>query len=435
MNNLLEKHFHLSKYSTNPRQELLAGITTFFTMSYVLAAIPNMFGSAGLNRGNYLIFLICIIIIAGICTALYTNRPFVLAPELGGMGIVTSMMVDAGIAPDAVTGIILVNSLLLLLVTFSGIRDAVVNQLPLSLKYAISAGLGLFIAMVGLKSCGLIVVDGVKHAFTWGDITKPAAFLALIGLFFLVGVIAKNIKGGTLWVILCITLLGIPFNLTVLPDFFITFPQFSPGEWVIPNLAACLNPEYLPYMFALFASIFFSPLGTITAVAQKANFLDCNGNLPNIKRYFRVESLATGLGGLVGMPNITTYLESSAGVDIGGRTGLTTLCTCLCFGLMLFFTPLALMIPTAATAPILIFIGISMLSAMKNINYDDFSECFPAFICISFTVFANNIASGICASILMYILLKAASGKIAKLPATMYFLSSFSILYFYVILF
>lgn len=322
MGKYLEKVFRLSQYDTNIKTEMIAGITTFVTMAYVLATVPNMLGSAGLNKSAVMTAVILLIVITTCAMAFYTNRPFALAPGLGSTGIVVSMITNEGISPEKAAGVIFLSGILFIAISFLGLREAVVKVIPVSLKHAVSAGIGLFI-----------------------------------------------------------------------PDFFSTF-------------------------------------GTVLGVGAKAGYLDEKGNLPGIEKCFQVDAVSTSVGALFGIPSMTTYLESSAGVEAGGKTGLTVIFTGICFLLMLFFSPIVLMIPTAATAPVLIYIGIHMLGAMKNIDYSDITEYMPAFLCIGFTIFANNIANGICIAIPVYVLMKLISGKVKEIQPVMYIVTAICILYF-----
>ena len=234
--------------------------------------------------------------------------------------------------------------------------------------------------------------------------------------------------------ILITTLVGIPMGLTRMPEAFFMAPSSPFGQFMKIDFLGALQFAYLPFLIAMFVPDFFSTFGTALGVGAKAGFLDEDGNLPGIDKVFKVDAVATALGSLFCMPCMTTYLESSSGVEAGGKTGLTPISTSVCFAFTLLLTPFALMIPSAATAPALIIIGVGMLSSMRNINYDDFTESFPAFICVAFTIFANNIANGICVALPVYVVLKLASGKIKEMPKIMYVLLGVCVLYFYSII-
>ena len=430
MGKYLEKVFRLSQYGTNIKTEMIAGITTFVTMAYVLATVPNMLGSAGLNKSAVMTAVILLIVITTCAMAFYTNRPFALAPGLGSTGIVVSMITNEGISPEKAAGVIFLSGILFIAISFLGLREAVVKVIPVSLKHAVSVGIGLFIALLGAKSCGLIAASEKKNCLTFGDLRSPEVILCLIGFCLMLLVKIKNIPGGIILSILITTIAGIALGVTKLPDRIISFPGKMDDIFLNIDIKGALNTAYIPFLIALFIPDFFSTFGTVLGVGAKAGYLDEKGNLPGIEKCFQVDAVSTSVGALFGIPSMTTYLESSAGVEAGGKTGLTVIFTGICFLLMLFFSPIVLMIPTAATAPVLIYIGIHMLGAMKNIDYSDMTEYMPAFLCIGFTIFANNIANGICIAIPVYVLMKLISGKVKEIQPVMYIVTAICILYF-----
>ncbi|WP_138263973.1 NCS2 family permease [[Clostridium] hylemonae] len=434
MRQWLEKQFKLTEFHTNVKTELLAGITTFVTMAYVLATVPNMMESAGLDKHVMFTVLILLVILTTCAMALYTNRPFALAPGLGSVGIVTAMMANDGIAPAVTAGVIFWSGILFIAISFLGLREAVVRVIPVSLKHAVSAGIGLFIALLGAKSCGLIIANEAKKSLGFGDLTSPEVIVAVIGFIILLILKSRRVQGDMILAIAAATVIGIPFGVTKMPESLFTMPAGIGGQFMNVDFMGALNFAYIPFLIALFVPDFFSTFGTVLGVGAKAGYLDEEGNLPGIDKCFKVDAVATSFGALFGMPSMTTYLESSAGVEAGGKTGLTVIFTSVLFGLALLLAPAALMIPSAATAPVLIYIGINMLGAMRNIKYDDLTEAFPAFVCIAFTVFGNNIANGICAALPSYLIMKIASGKIKEVRPAMWVLVAVCLLYFYSIL-
>lgn len=430
MKQWLEKQFHLSAYNTTVKKELLAGVTTFVTMAYVLATVPNMLGNAGLDKHVMMTAMVLLIVLTSCAMALYTNRPFALAPGLGSVGIVASMISNEGISPEIAAGVIFWSGILFILISFLGLREAVVRVIPVSLKHAVSAGIGMFIALLGAKSCGLIVAAEKKNNLTFGDLTSPEVLVCLIGFIIMLIMKVKNVSGGMIITIILTTLIGIPFGVTKMPESFVSMPAGLTEQFLRIDFAGALDFAYIPFLIALFVPDFFSTFGTVLGVGAKAGYLDKGGNLPGIDKCFKVDAVATSFGALFGMPSMTTYLESSAGVEAGGKTGLTVVFTSICFALALFFAPLALVIPSAATAPVLVFIGVNMLSGMKHVDYSDITEYFPAFLCVTFTIFANNIANGICVALPAYVILKYASGKRKEISPVMYVLVAVCILYF-----
>lgn len=399
MKKWLEKQFQLSSYGTNVKTELLAGLTTFVTMAYVLATVSSLLGNAGLDRNVMFTAMILLIILTTCAMAFYTNRPFALAPGLGSVGIVASMISNEGISAPVAAGVIFWSGVLFILISFLGLREAVVRTIPVSLKQAVSAGIGLFIALLGAKNCGLIVADADKNNLAFGDLASPSVIVAVIGFIILLVIRTRNVPGGMILAILITTVIGIPFGVTELPSSPFSLPAGIGSQFMNIDFIGALDFAYIPFLIALFIPDFFSTFGTVLGVGAKAGYLDEDGNLPGIDKCFKVDAIATSFGALFGMPSMTTYLESSA-----------------------------------ATGPILIFIGINMLSSMSKIHYEDLTEAVPAFICIAFTIFANNIANGICAAIPAYFSMKIAAGKVKELSPVMYIMVAVCLLYFYTLI-
>ncbi|MBQ8233049.1 MAG: NCS2 family permease [Lachnospiraceae bacterium] len=431
MKQFLEKQFKMSEFHTNVKTELLAGLTTFVTMAYVLATVPNMLGNAGYDRHVTLTAMVLLIILTSCAMALVTNRPFALAPGLGSVGIVASMIANEGIPAPVAAGVIFWSGVLFVLVSYLGLREAVVRVIPASLKHAVSAGIGLFIALIGAKGCGLIVANGNKNNLAFGDLTSPTVIVCALGFIILLIMKTKNVPGGMILTIILTTIIGIPFGVTTLPESIISLPANVGTQFLKVDFLGALDFAYIPFLIALFIPDFFSTFGTVLGVGAKAGYLDKDGNLPGIDKCFQVDAVSTCVGALFGMPSMTTYLESSAGVEAGGKTGLTVIFTSVFFALSLFFAPIALIIPTAATAPVLIYIGINMLGNMRHINFADLTDAFPSFVCVTFTIFANNIANGICTALPVYLIMKLAAGKRKELPPLIYVLVGVCILYFW----
>lgn len=430
MSNFLEAQFKLSENGTTVRRELVAGLTTFLTMAYILATIPRMLEPLGFGQASILTMMVLLVAATSIGMGLYTNRPFALAPGLGSVGIVASFVTNDGVDPAVAAGVIFWSGVLFVLISFLGLREAVVRAIPKSLKHAVSAGVGLFIALLGAKNVKLIVGNEAKNCLGFGDLTSPAVILAVIGFIIIMILKMRKVKGDLFIGIILTTLIGIPMGVTKLPEAVVSMPAGIGSMFLKVDILASLKVAYIPVLISLFVPDFFSTVGTVLGVGGEAGYLDENGNLPGIDRCFKVDALATCAGGLCGIPNMTTYMESSAGVAAGGRTGLTVIFTSVCFLLAAFFSPLALMIPSAATSAALIYIGVHMLSNMRHIDYTDLAEYFPAFLCVTFTIFANNIANGICVAIPAYVILHLASGRARKISPAMYVMTVVCILYF-----
>ena len=430
----LEKRFKFLDNGTNLKTELIAGLTTFATMSYVLATIPNMLEGAGLNRASILTALIIFIIICSIAMALYTNRPFALAPGLSSVAIIGTTLPQMNMPVEVAFGLVFLSGLIFVIISFVGIREIVVKAIPASVKISISAGIGLYISLIGLKMAGVVVANPKNNTLNLGDMTTAKSILFAIGFLLILVLEARKIKGSLILAILIVTIIGIPMGVTKVPTNLINIPTgISDVSFKIDILGA-LKPEYFPWIFTFFVPDFFGTMGIILGIANRAGWLDKDGNMQDIDRCFKVDSLSTVAGSFFCMPVMTTYLESASGVEDGGRTGMTALVTSFFFALTLLFTPIALMVPGVATAPVLTIIGFQMLSSMKSVNYNDKTESLPAFIAVAMTIFTFNIATGLSLSVLSYIILKVFSGKGKEVPKAMYGLALVLIYYLYTLI-
>lgn len=430
--NSLERQFKLSELKTSISTEIIAGITTFTTMAYVLAVVPKMMGETGLPTGEILTAMVLMIGITTIAMALFTNRPFVLAPGMGSVAIFSITLVQLQhVSVGVASALVFLSGILFLLVTVLGIRDAVVKVIPKGIKISISAGVGLFLAVIGLRNAHVIIANAKKTAFAFGDLTQPSVIVAALGFLLLIVLQARKIKGTALYSIFAATIIGIPLGVTKIPQSFFSLP--SSIDHVVFNfdLWNALDVKYLPFLFAFFLPDFFSSFGTAIGIGNKAGFLDENGDLPGLHKIFLVDSLAATLGSLFTIPVLITYLESGAGVEAGGRSGLTAITSAILFLLALLITPIALMIPAGATAPILVYVGISMLSGLRNLEYDDLAEYLPAFICIAFTIFTFNIANGIALAYVVFLLIKLSTRRLNELTMAHYVLGILFLVYFY----
>lgn len=428
----LEKQFKLSEHGTDVKTEFLAGLSTFATMAYVLATVPSMMSAANFSKGAVLTMVIILCAVTSVAMGLVTNRPFVLGPGLGSVGVYAiTMVLGEEMSPAVASGVIFWEGIVFVVISFVGLRDIIVRLIPLSIKISISAGIGLFISLLGFKNAGIIVANAKKNVLGFGDLTSPAAVLAIIGLIILLILDVRKVKGGVILAIIITTIIGIPMGVTKMPTTLFAAPGSISELAFNIDIMGALKVEYIPFLFALFIPDFFSTFGTVLGVGAKAGLLDKDGNLPGIEKCFYVDSISTVLGSLFCIPCMTTYLESASGVEAGGKTGLTAVFTSLVFLLMFLITPLALMIPSAATAPTLMLIGVKMLGGMRNINYDDMTEAVPAFLSVALTIFTFNVANGISAAIIVYVILKVASGKAKEIPGAMYPFAALLCYYFY----
>ncbi|MBC2855143.1 MAG: NCS2 family permease [Cetobacterium sp.] len=418
----VDRYFKLSENNSSISTEITAGITTFMTMAYILIVQPIFMGAAGMDTGAVTIVTAILSAIFSIIMGLYTNRPFAMAPAMGGNAFFAYTLVAGGMVTWEIgIGMVFLSGIGFLILTLFGLREIIVKAIPRNLKFAIGVAVGFFIAMVGFKNGNLMTI--VNGTIQMGSLKDPVTFLSLTGLVITIALVLNKVKGGVLIGILTTTILGIPFGITNIPSSFFSMPpSIMPIAFKLDILGA-LKLAFFPLIFTFFVGDFFSTLGTLLGVSSKANLLDENGNLPEIDKPFLVDSIATILGAVIGSTTITTFLESAAGVEEGGRTGLTAVTTGICFLLTIFITPIVYIIPSAATAPALIFIGILMMTSIKFIDMEDLTEFVPAAITIMFTIFTDNMATGMSIGILSHIVVKIVTGKAKDLNLPILILS------------
>ncbi|MEG1312050.1 MAG: NCS2 family permease [Romboutsia sp.] len=426
---MLENLFKLKEHNTNVKTEITAGITTFMTMAYILVVQPMFMGAAGMDVGAVTVVTAILAAVFSIFMGLYTNLPFALAPAMGSNAFFAYTLVAGGIVSwETGLGMVFISGIAFIILTVLGLREVIVNLIPRNIKYAIGVAVGFYIVLLGFKNGGLMSITEGKIAI--GDVKSSGFILTIIGLLVVVGLTARKIKGSILIAIIITTLVGIPMGITQVPESLITMPpSIAPIAFKLDIMGA-LKWSFFPLMFTFFVGDFFSTLGTLLGVSAKAGLLDEDGNLPNINKPFLVDAIATVVGALFGSTVVTTYIESAAGVEEGGRTGLTAIAAGVCFALTIFITPIAGMIPNEATAPALIIIGLLMISGMKEIDFNDFTEAFPAFATIVFTAFTSSISNGISIGILSYVATKLLGGKFKELNLGIYLLSIPLIMYF-----
>lgn len=426
---MLEKIFKFQERNTNARIEITAGITTFMTMAYILVLQPMFMGAAGMDVGAVTVVTAILSAIFSIFMGIYTNLPFALAPAMGSNAFFAYTLVAGGIVNwETGLGMVFISGVVFILLTVLGLREVIVNLIPKNIKYAIGVAVGFYIVLLGFKNGGLMSLEGGSIAM--GDVKSPGVLLTIIGLVIVVFLQARKVKGGVLVAIILTTIIGIPMGITNVPESLVTMPpSIEPIAFKLDIMAA-LKWSFFPLMFTFFVGDFFSTLGTLLGVSAKANLLDEGGNLPNINKPFLVDAIATVVGALFGSTVVTTYIESAAGVEEGGRTGFTAVVAGICFALTMFITPIAGMIPSEATAPALILIGLLMITGVKDIEFNDFTEAFPAFATIVFTAFTSSISNGISIGIISYMVTKVMAGRFKDLNWGIYILSIPLIAYF-----
>ncbi len=426
----VDRYFGISEAGSTLRREIVAGLTTFLTMAYIvfvnpsilINAIPGIFENGqvvnqALYNSYYGALMVATIMgsfIATLIMGLYANYPFALAPGMGLNAYFTyTVCLHLGIGWRAALAAIFVEGVIFVLLTITGGRTFVVKAVPQPVKAATGAGIGLFIALIGLKSAGIVVANPVT-AVSLGKLGDPATFLAIIGFFITAALFALKVPGSILLGIIITTVLGATpfFNVTKYQGIIGKIPDISPTFMKLQlDTNSLLSASFWIVVGTFFFVDFFDTLGTITGLAESAGFTKDGGELPRSKRAYLADAIGTVVGSLFGTSTVTTYIESSTGIAAGGRTGLTAVVVAIAMLLMIFFSPLALTIPAAATAPALIFVGVLMMGSLKGIKWDDVTEAIPAFITMTMMPFTYSIANGLALGIISYPLVKLLSGK------------------------
>ena len=416
---MLTKLFGFNPAKTTVRKEIIAGITTFLTMSYILAVNPSLFSQLeGMPGGAVFTSTALAAIIGCLAMAFVGKLPFGLAPGMGlNAFFVYSVCLGMGYSWQFALTAVLIEGLIFILLTLTNVREAIVNAIPLSLRNAIGAGIGLFIAFIGLSSAG-VVVNNEATLVALGDITSGSALLALIGLVITGFLYAKNVPGAILIGILVTMIIGIPMGVTEFKGI-LSQPESIEPIFCKFEFDKILSLDMLIVVFTFLFIDMFDTVGTLVGVCTKAGMTDDKGNISRIKEAFMADSIATTVGAMLGTSTTTTYVESAAGVAQGGRSGLTAFAVAGCFAVALFFSPLFLSIPAAATAPALIIVGLLMLEPIKYIPFDDFSESIPAFVCIIAMPLSYSISNGILLGMISYVLMNLICGNKKKVTPTM----------------
>jgi adenine/guanine/hypoxanthine permease len=428
---MLEKIFHLKEKNSNLRNEILGGITTFMTMAYILAVNPQILGDAGMDKNAVFSATILASVVAMLFMAFMANLPIALAPGMGlnaffAYTVVKGMGYSWQIALTAV----FIEGILFIIMSLFRIRESIIDSIPVNLKYAISVGIGLFIALIGLKNAGIITGDP-DTLLKAGDTGDPGVLLALAGIIITGVLLIFKIRGALILGVLVITLLGIPFGITRLPEgSFITAPPSLQATFFAFDFSIFLKPELFAVVFTFLFVDVFDTVGTLVGVCSKANLLDEKGKVPRVKQALLADAIGTVTGALLGTSTVTSYIESASGISAGGRTGLTTIVVALLFLLALFFYPVFSMVPAVAIAPVLIIVGLFMISPIRNIELDDYSEAIPVFLTIIVMPLTLSISEGIIVGMVSYVFLKVFTGKWKQVSVVMYILCAIFMLKF-----
>ena len=415
----MEKLFQLQAHKTNVRTEIIAGLTTFLAMAYILAVNPLILSDAGLNPGSVFTATALSAAIATLIMAVLANLPVALAPGMGLNAFFTyTVVIGMKYSPATALTAVFLEGLLFILLSFFNVREAIVESIPINLKKAVAAGIGLFITLIGMKNAESIV-DNPATLVGLGNVTSGAALLGLIGLIITAILYVLHVPGSILLGILITTVIGIPMGVTApfggWENWSIISAPAAPVFWNF-DFSNIFSFQFFTVFFSFLFVDIFDTVGTLVGVTNRAGLIDKDGNIPRVKQALLSDAIGTVFGAMLGTSTVTSFVESTSGVAAGGRTGLTALTTGVFFLIALIFSPLFLLIPSAATAPALIIVGFLMLSAAAEIDFKDPTEGIPAFLTIVMMPFTYSIAEGIVYGILSYVILKAITGKFKQIP-------------------
>ena len=439
---MIMEFFKLKENGTTVKKEVIAGITTFMTMAYILAVNPDILSATGMDKNGVFVATIISSVVATVAMALLANYPFALAPGMGlNAYFAFSVVLGMGYSWQWALAAVFAEGIIFILLTFLNVREALFNAIPKCMKYSVSAGIGLFITFVGLKGAGIIVANESTY-IALGDMLRPQAVLCMVGIFITAVLMKKNVKGSALIGILVTYILGIIAELigwyqvgidgnSLIPSFVgglnlwnglgnVAFQLPSVNE-IFGSASSIINFIIVVFSF-LFVDL-FDTLGTLMGVANKAGYLNEKGELPRIKQAFLADAIGTTVGALLGTSTVTTFVESSAGVAEGGRTGLTSIVTAICFALAIFLSPIFLAIPSFATAPALVIVGVLMLDSIIKVDFTDMTEALPAFVTLVMMPFAYSISEGIIFGGITYVVVKMLTGKRKEVSGLMYVLA------------
>jgi len=427
----MKDYFELSRHGTSYRQEFLAGATTFLTMAYIIIVNPAILESAGIPRGPSMVATILAAAAGTVIMGLYARRPFAIAPYMGENAFISFTVVRAlGFSWQAALGAVFIAGILFTLLTVFRIRRWLAESLPATLKFSFAAGIGLFLAFIGLFETGLVRPGPPGAPVALGDLTKPASLLALFCFFLTVLLITYRVRGAIIIGVLATTFISFILGTSQAPERWVSLPPSLEPILLKLDIPGALTIEFLPVILTIFVMAFVDTVGTLIGLSARAGLLDEKGNLPLIEKPMLADAVATTLAPLLGTTTTGAYVESAAGIEEGGRTGLTALVVAGLFLLSLFFAPLFTAVPPHAYGAVLIVIGIFMVSPIARIPFDDYTELVPAFLTIAGMCFTYNIGVGMTAGLVIYPLLKALAGRRREVPAGLWILGAMSLSYY-----
>ena len=425
---MLNKLFKLSSSKTTIQREIIAGFVTFMTMSYIIFVNPDILSNAGMPRDALITATCLAAAFASILMGLYANYPIGLASSMTANSFFAFVIVKTmGLSWQEGLAAVFVVGILFIIITVGKIRELIMDAIPMSLKMGIPAGIGIFLMFIGLQSAG-IVVQNPNTIVTYGNLTNPSTLLSIFGLLLMIILYINKVTGAILLSIAVVTIIGIPLGITELPSDIVSLPPSIAPVFFKMDFSNMFDADFLMAVFTLLFMAVFDTIGTLMGVSQRAGLVDKDGNMVRAKKAFMADAAGSTAGSIFGVTTVGAYIESVTGVESGGRTGLTAVTIGILFLLAMFFSPIILIVPSAATAPALIFVGILMFSVVENITFKDWTELTPAVIAIVMTPLTYNIAMGIELSILAYVIIKIGTGKFKDISMTMLVLSIIFIL-------
>ena len=416
MNNFLDNFFKLKENNTNAKTEFIAGITTFMTMAYILIVNPSILAAAGMDSGAVFTATALSAIIATLVMGLYAKLPFAQAPGMGlNAFFAYTVVLSMGYSYQFALTAVLLEGLIFVLLTVFNVREVIVDSIPVNIKRAISVGIGLFIALLGLEGAGVVVhpADG-GTIVALGNITSGTGLLAIIGIVITGILVARKVKGALFLGMIITAVIGIPMGIIDMPNKIFSMPPSISSTFMQFEWSNIFSIDMAIALFTLLFMDMFDTIGTLVGVATKANMLDKDGKVPNIKKALLADAVGTTVGACLGTSTVSTFVESAAGVAEGGRTGLTALSTAFMFFLALFLSPVFGVITSAVTASVLVVVGLFMIENIKELNLEDYTEAIPAFLTIIMMPFAYSISDGIVFGVVSYILLKEFTGRVKE---------------------
>lgn len=416
--NGLDKYFGLTENKTNVKTEIVAGITTFMTMAYILIVNPSILSATGMDSGAVFTATALSAVVATLIMGLYAKLPFAQAPGMGlNAFFAYTVVIGMGYSFEFALTAVFLEGVIFILLTLFNVREAIVDSIPSNIKKAISVGIGLFIALVGLENAGVIVGDG-GTILALGDITSGSGLLAVIGILITGVLLVKKVRGALFIGMIITAIIGIPLGVTPMPTSLVSMPPSISSVFMKFEWSNIFSFDMLIVLFTLLFMDMFDTIGTLVGVATKAKMLDENGKVPNIKKALFADAVGTTFGACVGTSTVSTYVESASGVAEGGRTGLTAVSTSIMFALSLFFAPLFASITSAVTCSALVLVGLFMIEPIKEIDLSDYTEAVPAFLTIIMMPLAYSISDGIVFGVVSYIVLKVLSGRRKEVSLT-----------------